>query len=50
MELPLLASSKPIAADQLTLEFMMNGLRLKSGIDKDFLPVVLVSPQMALLQ
>ena len=35
-EITVLASSKPIAADQLTLEFMMNGLRLKSGIDKDF--------------
>ena len=35
-EITVLASSKPITADQLTLEFMMNGLRLKSGIDKDF--------------
>ena len=35
-EITVLASSKPIAADQLTLEFMMNGLRLTSGIDKDF--------------
>jgi len=31
-------ASKPIAANQLPLEFMMNGLRLRSGVSADFFP------------
>jgi putative oxygen-independent coproporphyrinogen III oxidase len=34
-EITALTSNNPIAKDQLALEFMMNGLRLTSGIDKD---------------
>jgi len=34
-----LATSKPLAASQLPLEFMMNGLRLTSGISADLFPV-----------
>ena len=32
-----LSSNKPIAKDQLALEFMMNGLRLTSGVNKSLL-------------
>lgn len=32
-----LTSDKPIAQDQLVLEFMMNGLRLTAGVKKDLL-------------
>jgi len=32
-----LATEKPIATDQLVLEFMMNGLRLTSGVSEDLL-------------
>ena len=32
-----LTSNKPIAQDQLALEFMMNGLRLTAGVKKDLL-------------
>jgi oxygen-independent coproporphyrinogen-3 oxidase len=34
-EITVLTSNNPIAEDQLALEFMMNGLRLTSGIGKD---------------
>lgn len=34
-EITVLTSNNPIAKDQLALEFMMNGLRLTSGIGKD---------------
>jgi len=34
-----LATSKPLATSQLPLEFMMNGLRLTSGISADLFPV-----------
>jgi coproporphyrinogen III oxidase-like Fe-S oxidoreductase len=31
-----LASQNPISRDQLSLEFMMNGLRLTQGVKKEF--------------
>jgi oxygen-independent coproporphyrinogen-3 oxidase len=51
-----LAQQKPIALDELAVEFMMNGLRLRDGLSADYftsrtgLPALSIAKQVAKLQ